>query len=103
MLTALFGRPPFEYDGDELPGAPPSLPGGGSRRKLRLFGCACCRRVWGRLPFPAGHRAVELAEGYADGAGGGVFGWARRAWMQTGLRGKVEAEEMAGRWQECSI
>jgi hypothetical protein len=37
-----------------------------SDRKLRLLACACCRSVWkwlGRME----HRAVELAERYADG------------------------------------
>jgi hypothetical protein len=36
------------------------------RRKLRLLGCACCRRIW-RLIDDKGRRWVELAEGVADG------------------------------------
>jgi hypothetical protein len=36
-------------------------------RKMRLFACACCRRVWDLLPNDSCRRAVEAAEGYADG------------------------------------
>jgi hypothetical protein len=34
-------------------------------RKLRLFGCGCCRRLWGAL-VPASWNAVEASEWYAD-------------------------------------
>jgi hypothetical protein len=37
-----------------------------SPRKLRLFAVACCRTVW-HMFRDAGHRAVELAELFADG------------------------------------
>src|SRR4051794_21339957 len=47
-----------------LPALPPEE---GRRRKALLLVCACCRRRWSRLS-PAGRRAVEVAERFADGA-----------------------------------
>jgi hypothetical protein len=39
-----------------------------SDRKLRLFACACCRRIWSFIVGDKGRRAVEAAEEYADQA-----------------------------------
>jgi hypothetical protein len=42
------------------------LLGRASARKLRLFACACCRRVWDLLPDRRTRDVVEMSERYAD-------------------------------------
>jgi hypothetical protein len=43
------------------------LPDNASDRKLRLFACACCRRVWSLIVSEPAKRVVEVVELHADG------------------------------------
>src|SRR5262245_45947483 len=72
-----------------------SLPGGRmSQRKARLYGAACCRRLWDQLP-EEGRWAVEVAELYADGLAGAEDLEAARTAARVACGGRVPPAVLA--------
>jgi hypothetical protein len=86
-----------------------------SDRKLRLFACACCRRMWDLLPEGPCRWAVETSERFADGEVSGDTlhkSWvaarstvahdeARTSGWDRLIRAEVEARDAArsGAWE----
>lgn len=73
-----------------------------SERKLRLFGCACCRTLQDAITPEKLHEVIELAEGYADGLKCGderKKAW-RWAWESATEAGGL-AWDVAGGWAEA--
>jgi hypothetical protein len=52
------------------------LRGRTTERKIRLFGVACCRRVWDLITSRRSHEAIEVAERWADGEVSDQVFWA---------------------------
>ena len=105
MLTLLFGIPPDQwYDDDpQYPGTKPQIEGMDNLRKLRLFGCACCRRIWDELRSTKSKQAIELAEQYADGLTRGLSGWVRREWVMGWLMQAAQKEDQVNGWSISSL
>lgn len=74
-----------------------------SLRKLRLFGCACCRRIWDQLRSTKSKQAIELAEEYADGLARGLSGWMRREWVMGWLMTAAQKVDQLNRWSKSSL
>ncbi|WP_232069588.1 hypothetical protein [Gemmata massiliana] len=73
-----------------------------SERKLRLFGCACCRLLWLQIPAAASRAAVVAAERYADGSvGEGELAAACEAAAEFRL--STEYSKNAPTWAAASI
>jgi hypothetical protein len=76
------------------------LGGGASARKLRLFACACCRRVGHLLSDRRAQDALSIAERFADGlVGDGERSAARKAAQQAAQSRAVTNQPTAPRWE----
>jgi hypothetical protein len=62
-------------------------------RKLRLFCCACCHRMWGQMG-PYSRSAVDVAERFADGLAGEVELEEARMALNAGDRGRQVHRDM---------
>jgi hypothetical protein len=75
---------------------------GASERKLRLYACADCRRLW-HLLEPRSRRLVEVAERFADGAASAAEREAAQAGAAAAAResaGPARAAALAAVWAD---
>ncbi len=62
------------------------LLGRASDRKLRLFGVACCRRIWSLISNDGSRNSIETEERFQDGSASSAERSAARAVAQTACR-----------------
>jgi hypothetical protein len=68
-----------------------------ANRRLRLFACACCRRIWELFPDDRCRKAIEVAERHAEGrAAKGELKAAQRA--MAGAAHRQDAAPKAAMW-----
>jgi hypothetical protein len=68
-----------------------------SKRKRRLFGCACCRRVWPLIPDERSRSALLAAEQFADDLVGGTELDSAKIDARTACGAQVDPTHV-GRW-----
>src|SRR5688572_5773810 len=66
-------------------------------RKLRLFACACCQRLWPLLPRGPAREAVRLAQRYADGEAG--VDELKAGW--SAVRKSLSTTPLGTKWEEA--
>jgi hypothetical protein len=68
-------------------------------RKIRLYACACCRRIWSLLTDNRSREVIEVAEKYADGQVNKLaLVDASRAAYRAGITLYRRGEEVITRW-----